>query len=86
MKQNVNLSFTTMVVALASLLALAGCSTPASKPQRSDLESTKQRQLAATPAEVLEKLKRGNERFAAGKPETRDMLHDQRTTAAGQYP
>ncbi len=65
-------------------LAFAGCSTP--KPERSDLETIKQRQIAATPAEVLEKLKRGNERFASGKPERRDMLHDQRTTAAGQYP
>jgi carbonic anhydrase len=68
------------------LLALAGCSTPAQKPERRDLETTKQKQIAATPAEVLEKLKRGNERFASGKPQPRDMLHDQRTTAAGQYP
>ena len=74
------------LLTLPLLLALAGCSSPTPKPQRSDLETTRQRQLAATPAEVLEKLKRGNERFASGKPEPRDMLHDQRTTAAGQYP
>jgi len=42
--------------------------------------------MAATPSEVLEKLKRGNERFASNQPQPRDMLHDQRTTAAGQYP
>lgn len=70
----------------AALLALmsTGCSTP--HPERADLETTKQRQVAATPSEVLEKLKRGNERFVSGKREPRDMLHDQRTTAAGQYP
>ena len=70
----------------AALLALihAGCSTP--QPERVDLETTKQKQAAAAPAEVLEKLKRGNERFVSGKPQPRDMLHDQRTTAAGQYP
>ena len=71
---------------LVLLFMLVGCSTTTPKPERSDLETTKQKQLAATPSEVLEKLKRGNERFAAGKPQPRDMLHDQRTTAAGQYP
>ena len=76
----------TSLPVLIPVLALAGCSTPAEKPERSDLETTKQRQIAATPAEVLEKLKHGNERFVSGKPQSRDMLHDQRTTAAGQYP
>ena len=76
----------TSVILVPLLLAIAGCSTPTAKPERSDLETTKQRQVAATPSEVLEKLKRGNERFASGKPQPRDMLHDQRTTAAGQYP
>jgi carbonic anhydrase len=71
---------------LPLLLALTNCSAPTGKPQRSDLEATKQRQIAATPSEVLDKLKRGNERFASAKPQPRDMLHDQRTTAAGQYP
>ena len=71
-------------VALLTLIH-TGCSTH-HQPERADLETIKQRQVAATPAEVLEKLKRGNERFASGKPQHRDMLHDQRTTAAGQYP
>ncbi|HEX5219014.1 MAG TPA: carbonic anhydrase family protein [Verrucomicrobiae bacterium] len=79
------ISLTALPVVIA-LLALAGCTTPNPKPERKDLETAKQRQVAATPAEVLEKLKRGNERFASGKPQPRDMLHDQRTTAAGQYP
>jgi carbonic anhydrase len=66
------------------LLALSGCST--NTPQRRDLEAIKQQQAASTPAQVLDWLQRGNERFVSGKPEPRDMLHDQRTTAAAQYP
>jgi carbonic anhydrase len=66
------------------LLTVVGCTTP--RPERHDLATREQRQAAATPVQVLEKLRRGNERFASGKPEPRDMLHDQRTTAAGQYP
>src|SRR5258706_10534047 len=70
------------------LLALIGCSTTSqtSSPQRRDLAALKAEQAALTPAQVLESLKRGNERFASGKRELRDMLHDQQTTAAGQYP
>jgi carbonic anhydrase len=70
---------------IAAVFAFAaGCAT--SQPERRDLETIQQRQMAATPTQVLEKLQRGNERFVSGKPERRDMLHDQRTTAAGQYP
>ena len=43
-------------------------------------------QAALTPAQVLEALRVGNERFVTGKTKSRDMLHYQRTTAAGQYP
>src|SRR5262245_46201608 len=68
------------------LVALLGCSTTSPTPERRDLPATKQRQAAYTPAQVLEWLQAGNERFASGKPEPRDMLHDQRVTAAGQYP
>jgi hypothetical protein len=35
---------------------------------------------------ALGSLERGNERFASGKTGQRDMLDDQRTAAAGQYP
>jgi carbonic anhydrase len=69
---------------LLSLLPLCGCSTAA--PERRDLATLKQQQAAATPAQVLAWLQRGNERFVSGKTESRDMLHDQRVTAAGQYP
>lgn len=76
------------VLAAPLLFAVAGCSTtaPTAKPQRRDLAAIKAEQAALTPAQVLESLRRGNERFASGKTEPRDMLHDQRTTAAGQYP
>ena len=53
---------------------------------RRDLAAIKAEQAALTPAQVLESLRRGNERFASGKTEPRDMLHDQQITAAGQYP
>jgi len=74
--------------ALSLLLALTGCSTtaPISTPQRRDLATLKAEQAALTPAQVLESLQRGNERFASGRLEPRDMLHDQQVTVAGQYP
>jgi carbonic anhydrase len=65
-------------------LGFSGCTAVA--PQRRDLAAIEQEQAALTPAEVLASLKRGNERFASGKTHRRDLLHDQRTTAAGQYP
>ncbi len=55
-------------------------------PERRDLAALQREQEASTPAQVLDWLERGNQRFASGKPEPRDMLHDQRVTAAGQYP
>ena len=67
---------------------MTGCSTtaPISTPQRRDLATLKAEQAALTPAQVLESLQRGNARFASGKLEPRDRLHDQQVTAAGQYP
>ena len=80
--------FITLTTIAVLLFAFAGCSTtaPTSTPQRRDLAAIKAEQAALTPAQVLESLRRGNERFASGKTEPRDMLHDQRITAAGQYP
>jgi carbonic anhydrase len=76
------------IAALPLLFASTGCktTTAASTPQRRDLAEIKAEQAALTPAQVLESLQRGNQRFASGKTEPRDMLHDQRTTSAGQYP
>jgi len=85
MKKSTNSLLCSLSLAAPLLLAaLPGCSTSA--PERRDLAATKQRQASYTPAQVWEWLQRGNERFASGKPEPRDMLHDQRVTAGGQYP
>lgn len=76
-----------LATALAALV-LAGCATtaPVETAQRRDLAAMKAEQAALTPAQVLDALKDGNERFASGKIRPRDMLHDQQVTAAGQYP
>ena len=58
----------------------------AAEPVRRDLAAIKEQQTSTTPAQVLQWLKEGNERFATGKQKNRDMLHDQQVTAAGQFP
>src|SRR5215470_13072875 len=72
------------VASCALALFCAGYST--TTPERRDLATIKQQQVAATPSQVLNWLNNGNERFTSGKTHPRDMLHDQRVTAAGQYP
>lgn len=47
---------------------------------------TKELRDRMTPAQVIEELKKGNERFRAGKMARRDYLAEQRSSAAGQYP
>src|SRR6478672_5949618 len=47
---------------------------------------TKTERDALTPSQVIEELKRGNERFQAGKSLPHDYRHQQRTSAAAQYP
>jgi carbonic anhydrase len=39
-----------------------------------------------TPSRVIDELKKGNERFRAGKMVARNYLVEKRTSAAGQYP
>lgn len=48
--------------------------------------STRDLQEAVTPAQVLEILKEGNERFRTGHRLTRDLGRQVRATAAGQHP
>ena len=47
---------------------------------------TKEQRDRMTPGQVIEELKKGNERFRAGKMVARDYLAQQRSTAGGQYP
>jgi len=47
---------------------------------------TKAERDALTPAQVLDALKQGNQRFRTGAMAQRDYLTQQRATAAGQYP
>ena len=47
---------------------------------------TKEQRDRMTPAQVIEELKNGNERFRAGKMVRRDFLAEQRSSAGGQYP
>lgn len=47
---------------------------------------TKEQRDGMTPAQVIEELKKGNERFRAGKMARRDYLAEQRSSAAHQYP
>ena len=76
-----------LLVTVITVLILAGCNTaPVPATKLHDLTEIKSEQAALTPAQALESLKRGNERYASGKTVSRDMLHDRRITAAGQYP
>jgi len=47
---------------------------------------TKAERDRMTPGQVIEDLKKGNERFRAGKMLPHDYLDQKRTSAAGQYP
>jgi carbonic anhydrase len=47
---------------------------------------TKERRDRMSPAQVIEELKKGNERFRTGKMAPRDYLAEKRSSAGGQYP
>src|SRR5215467_5994756 len=53
-------------------------------PQSGSL--TKEQRDRMAPSQVIEELKKGNERFRAGKMAPRDYLAEKRSSAAGQYP
>lgn len=75
------------LLSLIPLLALlAGCATSTEAPPRRNLATIKADQAATTPAQALDYLRAGNERFVSGKPVQRDTLHDQKILAKGQYP
>lgn len=47
---------------------------------------TKEARDRMTPSQVIEELKKGNERFRNGKAVARDYLAEQKSSATGQYP
>lgn len=47
---------------------------------------TKEQRDGMTPGQIVRELKKGNERFRAGKMASRNYLAEMRTSAAGQYP
>ena len=47
---------------------------------------TKEQRDSMTPLQVIDELKKGNERFRAGKMVPRDYLGEKRSSAAGQFP
>jgi carbonic anhydrase len=47
---------------------------------------TKEQRDRMRPAQVIEELKRGNERFRTGKMAPRDYVAEKRSSAGGQYP
>jgi carbonic anhydrase len=47
---------------------------------------TKEQRDRLTPGQVLDAMKKGNERFRTGNMASRDYLDQQRTSAAGQFP
>ena len=47
---------------------------------------TKQERDSMTPSQVIDELKKGNERFRTGKMAPRDYRAEKRSSAAGQYP
>jgi carbonic anhydrase len=47
---------------------------------------TKAQRDSMTPSQIIDELKKGNERFRAGKMAPRDYLAEKRSSAAGQYP
>ena len=47
---------------------------------------TKERRDSMSPSQIIDELKKGNERFRTGKMTARDYLAEKRASAAGQYP
>jgi carbonic anhydrase len=58
----------------------------AQPPAATTAALTKAQRDMMTPAQILDQLKKGNERFRAGKTALRDYRDQQRTSAGGQYP
>jgi carbonic anhydrase len=73
---------------LGTALSIAGASSLSLDAQTANRDTTltKEQRDQMTPDQVLEELRRGNERFRAGQMIARDYRAQQRSTAAGQFP
>ena len=47
---------------------------------------TKEQRDSMTPSQIIDELKKGNERFRSGKMTSRNYLAEKRASASGQYP
>jgi carbonic anhydrase len=72
------------VVGVASAVALAGSTLPGRLAWAAAL--TKAQRDRMTPDEIIQAMKKGNERFRLGGKTARDYLAQQRASAKGQYP
>jgi carbonic anhydrase len=70
-------------VGVGTTFGIAGASMR-NVPEYADL--TKEERDKLTPAEVIQQMKAGNERFRSGKPRHRDLMSEAKATAKGQYP
>lgn len=70
-------------VGVGTTFGIAGASM-GNIPEYADL--TKEQRDKLTPAEIIQEMKAGNERFRSGKPRHRDLMSEAKATAKGQYP
>jgi carbonic anhydrase len=77
-----------LLKSMAGITALSAFGAPVlGIPDRSETDAlSKEERDKLTPDQVIEALKRGNERFRTGKMSSHDYLAQKRTSAAGQYP
>ncbi len=73
-----------LVTALGACVACPPAFAEQSNPQRQSLSKEQRDQLM--PAQVLEAMRQGNQRFQSGQSLQRDYRDQQRSSAAGQYP
>jgi carbonic anhydrase len=72
------------VVGVAGAVALAGSTLPGRIAWAAAL--TKAQRDRMTPDEIIQAMKKGNERFRTGRKTAQDYLAQQRASAKGQYP
>lgn len=75
----------TLRLILVTPLALASSRLSASDTARATA-LTKEQRDRLTPDQIIELMKRGNERFRSGKMRAHDYLAQKRATSSGQYP